>query len=177
MSNLPPVLRVRGAFREDAHEQNQTTWCGRRAMWRPNSDRSDCNADRTSPGKQRCERGASTDGLQSLRPVLVAAELLRWLPCLRILPPSSLLASSLLSILILMMIAVAEHAAPLPLTKCSLRRHSTHCEFRLAMSALGQKQTSRNRKRPPNGSGLLAQLVNCSYSVAGITILRNVAYC
>ena len=108
-------------------------------MWWPNSDRRDCNADCTSPGKQRCERGASTDGLQSLRPVLVAAELLRWLPCLRILPPSSLLASSLLSILILMMIAGAEHAAPLPLTKCSIRRHSTHCEFRLAMSALGRR--------------------------------------
>jgi hypothetical protein len=104
----------------NAHEQNQATCCRCAVRW-PNSDRSDCNADRTSPGKQRCERGASTDGLQSLRPVLVAAELLRWLPCLRILPPSSLLASSLLSILILMMIAGAEHTAPLPLTECTHR--------------------------------------------------------
>ena len=37
-------------------------------MWRPNSDCSDCNADRTNPGKQRCERGASTLGLHWLWP-------------------------------------------------------------------------------------------------------------
>ena len=45
---------------------------GMRAMWRPNSDRSDRNADRTSPDKQRCEHRASTDGLQCLWPLLVA---------------------------------------------------------------------------------------------------------
>jgi hypothetical protein len=42
-------------------------------MWRLNSDRSDCNADRTSPGNQCCERRASTLGLHWLWPVLVAA--------------------------------------------------------------------------------------------------------
>ena len=36
------------------------------------SDCSDCNADCINPGKQRCERGASTLGLHWLWPVLVA---------------------------------------------------------------------------------------------------------
>jgi hypothetical protein len=79
-------------------------------MWRPNSDRSDCNADRTSPGKQRCKRGASTLGLHWLWPVLVATQLLPWLPLLRVLPSSPLLASSSSPPLLLLMMITGSGA-------------------------------------------------------------------
>src|SRR5215475_10165528 len=95
----------------NAHEKNQATCCGCCAMRRPNSDRSDCNANRTSPGKQCCKRGASTLGLHWLWPVLVATQLLPWLPRLRVLPSSPLFASSSSPpppLLLLMMITVAE---------------------------------------------------------------------
>jgi hypothetical protein len=112
-------------------------------MWRPHSDCSDCNSDRTNPGKQRCERRASTLGLHWLWPVLVATQLPPWLRRLRVLPSSSLLASSSPPppLLLLMMITVAEHtsSATLLTDKCSHRPQGRHCEAFSWMSALPPK--------------------------------------
>jgi HD domain-containing protein len=90
----PGTSRVKDASREDTHAQNQTDVCGRRALWRPYSERRIRNAYCTASGIQYREDRASALGLRPLRPVLVATELL-W--CLRLLSSPPLLASPLLA--------------------------------------------------------------------------------
>jgi len=76
----------------NAHEKTKTDFCGCCTLWRPHSDRRDCHADRSSPGRHGCTGRASALGLRSLS-VLVATQLLRWLRRLCVLPTPSLLAS------------------------------------------------------------------------------------
>ena len=101
------ALRAR-LWRRNAHEKNNALVCGCCNLWRCHSDRSFCDADRAGADRSCGENRASTLGLWALWPLLVAPELLPWLPpellpwllWLRVLPATPLLAPSLLVVIV-----------------------------------------------------------------------------
>ena len=98
--NLQAASHVKARVWRNAHEKNNALVCGCCNLWRCHSDRSFCDADRAGRDRSCGENRASPLGLWALWPLLVAPELLPWLPCLRVLPAAPLLAPSLLVVIV-----------------------------------------------------------------------------